>query len=119
MISTCFYTNEYVLQHIKANNLRESLEKQFQKFYVDCHQKFWKNKSKKERKSARKLPDVQLTSASDNGVKNKFTVRNHEGSFLEVLDNCIKSKGSGKESVEYFLSKIFNIWMYEYVESEE
>merc|ERR1711976_599927 len=110
------YVNEYVSAHIKANNLRESLEKQFQKFYVDCHEKFWKTKHKNERNQAPALTDVQITSASDNDVKNGFVLKNHEGSFLEALNTCIKAKGDNDESVENFLSKIFNIWMYEYVE---
>merc|ERR1712154_333289 len=112
------YVNEYVSAHIKANNLRDSLQKQFQKFYVDCHEKFWKTKHKNERKDAPALTDVQITSASDNDVKNGFILKNPEGSFLEALNTCIKAKGGNGESVEHFLSKIFNIWMYEYVEGE-
>jgi len=108
------YTNEYVSQYLDENNLRDSFKEKFEKFYVECHKAVWEDADDKN--TAPGLTDITFTTNSDNGSNgNKFVISNHQGSFLDKLDSCIKGKDSSK-SVHGFISDLFNIWMYEHVD---
>jgi len=108
------YVNEYVSNYLDDNNKRDSLDAAFNKFYVDCYEKVWKDAD--DKKNAPGLTDLTFISATDNGSnQNGFKIRNQKGSIIEKMDKCIKSKDSSK-SVTKFLSELFNIWMYEHVD---
>jgi len=108
------YVNEYVSNYLDENNKRDALDAAFNKFYVDCYNKVWKDAD--DKKNAPGLTDLTFISASDDGSnRNGFKIKNQKGSIIEKMDKCIKNKDSSK-SVTGFLSDLFNIWMYEHVD---
>jgi len=108
------YVNEYVSNYLDKNNKRDALDAAFNKFYVACYEKEWKNAD--DKKNAPGLTDLTFISATDDSsTGNSFKIKNQKGSIIEKMDKCIKGIDSSK-SVTGFLSQLFNIWMYEHVD---
>ena len=109
------YVNEYVSNHLDTENLRDTVQATFDKFYTACYED-WKNADDKG--NAKGLRELSFTTSSDNnGNGNAFEVEHAEGSFIDVMDKCFKKIDASK-SVQSFLSSVFNIWMYEHVNEE-
>jgi hypothetical protein len=107
------YVNEYVSKYLKDNDMRASVQVTFDKFYTKCYED-WKNADDKKNRPG--LTDITWQSKSDDASReNKFQIGNEKGSIIDVMKICIK-KIDSSQSVEGFLNKLFNIWMYEHVE---
>merc|ERR1712117_374944 len=106
------YVNEYVSNYLDDNNMRSTVQANFDKFYTACYPS-WAAKDDKANRPG--LTQVSFTTSSDdNTSSNSFKITNQKDSFIEVFDECIR-KIDINQSVHKFLSSVFNIYMYEHV----
>lgn len=107
------YVNEYVSKYLKDNNMRDTVQATFTKFYTKCYEDW---KAADDKKNRPGLTEITWHSKSDDGSReNKFQIGNEKGSIIDVMQICIKKIDSSK-SIEGFLNNLFNIWMFEHVE---
>merc|ERR1712027_155583 len=95
------YVNEYVSNYLDDNNMRSTVQANFDKFYTACYPS-WAAKDDKANRPG--LTQVSFTTSSDdNTSSNSFKITNQKDSFIEVFDECIR-RIDINQSVHKFLS---------------